>query len=1151
MKTIGRYEVLGEIGRGGFGVVYQARDPLMDRTVAIKLMLRDASDDPAGAEAQLARFRREAQITGNLNHPNLVTIFELGSLEGQPYLVMEYMRGSDLAQVIESKRPLTLVDRLDALTQAATGLARAHQEEVVHRDIKPHNIFLLEDRRVKVMDFGIARITGGSNKTLTRTGYQLGSFPWMAPEQFDGVADFQTDIWAFGVTAYELLTGAHPFLTAKSGFSTEEIFSRIVFARFAHPSEVAPALPPAVSDVLVRTMKKDRTQRYVSMDEVLLDLEALLGGERQRLASTLVRQADVHRLEGNADRALELVREALQLDNTNREGHQLRRHLQTEVRSRQTGRQVAQALQEANELVGRQQLGGAMEVLEKALALDSENQALRQRLGELDAERQRVAQVGRLVEASEKALAEHDLLVARNLAQQALTLDGGDRAARAILGRVEAAEKRVASLQSLSASLEATRATLALGEVSPARQQLAEFDRKAQQIDIPGHLQQLRGEVGEELKQAQRAAQTMEAAGVALQRQDFRGALGLLEALQGVPQQGVVQAMILQARSQLAAWASSFSSNAILPRVKELRAAGSHAEALAELRRAIEINPSDDRLRQMAEWVERECQEQEALTAILPFEQEIRSRFVADVGGSFDRIDEVLVRYAGLPGPIAKLQELRSSLLSVLSSSAERALNEGDLAAQQNLAPALLLATQRFPAALDLQSLTGRVHRNLERMRAEEAIRMVEAGLQTGQATVAESACAALADVPGVSESAQGRLGQLAWTTSQSMARGAERGTEQELRQLDEALRFAQIAVRLRGVSSQELARWIEGLEARRRLCSRRKALLESAQKGVQSGSAKKQFERELTLFAADTQGDVAELAFFVDAVRIASQPLREAGKQGQVRAMIDKAIELRPDSRAAFVADLTQPIAVPAQRAAGDLRMWIVLGTVVLVASGGLFYWMNRPQAVTNEAPPLEIAKSVVAPPATKEPVPAPREEPARPIATPPAVPPPTLPVAAPKVAKEPGPTAPVLRPPVAVPAQQSPPVVVAEKPAPSPAKPEPVAANVPATPAPTVVEPPRPSMMGLDGLRYSEITWVGSLATGGELGITGNRPTLGSISAGGLQPRPGRIVIQEPASGLELIAAPSAAGGWSSIKLRNMSGREIRRIRLRWQPQ
>ena len=115
MKTIGRYEVVGEIGRGGFGVVYKARDPLMDRVVAIKLMLKDASEDVSAAEAQLARFQREAKITGNLNHPNLVTSFELGSHEGQPYLVMEFMQGADLAHVIETRRPLNLRDRLDFL----------------------------------------------------------------------------------------------------------------------------------------------------------------------------------------------------------------------------------------------------------------------------------------------------------------------------------------------------------------------------------------------------------------------------------------------------------------------------------------------------------------------------------------------------------------------------------------------------------------------------------------------------------------------------------------------------------------------------------------------------------------------------------------------------------------------------------------------------------------------------------------------------------------------------------------------------------------------------------------------------------------------------------------------------------------------------
>ncbi len=1136
MKTIGRYEVVGEIGRGGFGVVYKARDPLMDRVVAIKLMLKDASEDVAAADAQLARFQREAKITGNLNHPNLVTIFELGSHEGQPYLVMEHMQGADMAHVIETRRPLSLLDRLDILVQTATGLARAHEEDVVHRDIKPHNIFLLGDRRVKVMDFGIARMTSASSQVLTRTGYQLGSFAWMAPEQFDGTADFQTDVWSFGVTAYEFLTGAHPFLAGKAGLTTEEIFSRIVMARYSHPLEVAPTLPTPVGEVIVRTMQKDRAQRYASMDEVRLDLEALLGGERQRQANTLVRQADTYRLEGNADQALALVREALELDKTNPAGHQLRRQLQSEVRSRQTQRQVGNAVQEANQLRAQNQLAGAIEVLEKALAVDPDNQSVRQRLAEIEAERQRRLQLERLISEAERALGTQDLPAARTFLQQALGQDPAHEQARTLLNRLETAEKRLAALQGLTKSFEQTRATLARGEVDAARQQLTAIDQLSGHLELPLQMREQRVAVATELAEALQAARTMDSARLALQRQDFRQALSLLESLQGVPQQSVVQTLIGQVRTQLADWASSFSSNALLPRVKELRAAGQRADALTELRRAIEINPSDDRLRQMAEWIEREIQEQDALAAIQQLEQEIQARFAGDVEGSFARIEQAIARYVALPAAVSKLEELQASLRTTLAASAERALRESDLSAQQNLAAALQLATRRFPSAVDLQDLSGRIYRSLEKTRAEQALRIVEQSLEARKLQESEQACAALESVPGISASAQNRLGNVAWSASQAVAQTAERGAEEEGPKLAEALRFAQIASRLSATPAADLNNWIHLLESRQRICSRRIAALGSAERATQSANARKQYDRDLILYAADTQNDPAEFVFFVDIVRRAVAPLRRAGKSAQVKELLNKAVELRPEVRAQFGGELTQPIAVPAileppRGAATPSRIGMMAGVGAIlflaIAGGGFLLWRSRqPEPippVTNEVPTAkppsgpatanEERAEVVPPPLSKPTV--------RPEAVPPK---PELPKR--EVAKVEAPKA----------EQVKPELVKVE-----PAKTEPVKTET--------LQPASP-MMGLGGLRKSEITWGGSLSPEADLIVTGNRASTGNISVGGLQLRPGKVVVLEPASGLEVVAGPTAAA-WSTVTLRNATGRELRRIRLRWEPQ
>ena len=224
---------------------------------------------------------------------------------------------------------------------------------------------------------------------------------------------------------------------------------------------------------------------------------------------------------------------------------------------------------------------------------------------------------------------------------------------------------------------------------------------------------------------------------------------------------------------------------------------------------------------------------------------------------------------------------------ATLAASAERALREGDLSAQQNLAAALLLATRRFPAAVELQDLSGQIYRSLEKTRVEQAVRLVEQSLQAQRLPESEHAFAALDAVPGVSTSAQNRLGEVAWAASQSVAQLAVRGAAEEAPKLAEALRFAQVAVRLSATPAADLNQWIHLLESRQRICSRRTAALGSAERATQSGNARKQFDRDLILYAADTQGDPAESAFFIDIVRRAAAPLQRAGKTAQVKELL------------------------------------------------------------------------------------------------------------------------------------------------------------------------------------------------------------------------------------------------------------------------
>lgn len=260
---IGKYELIEPLGQGGFATVYRARDPALARTVAVKIC--QATD----AES-LERFVREARLSGNLQHPNIAQVFDFGVENGVPFLVQEFLGGSDLAEVLHGGLP-DLPFVLSVLVQVARGLNYAHTHQVMHRDIKPSNIRVLPDGLVKILDFGIARLMQDDSR-LTRTGEALGTVGYFAPEILLGKeVDLRADLFSFGVVAYELCTGKHPFLTGDLGHT----LYAIVHHNPLPPAGVRPDCPPELSDLVVRCLAKDTNQRWQSAAELLDVLEAL------------------------------------------------------------------------------------------------------------------------------------------------------------------------------------------------------------------------------------------------------------------------------------------------------------------------------------------------------------------------------------------------------------------------------------------------------------------------------------------------------------------------------------------------------------------------------------------------------------------------------------------------------------------------------------------------------------------------------------------------------------------------------------------------------------------------------------------------------------------------------------------------------------
>ena len=271
-STLGRYKVLKELGRGAMGVVYLGKDPTIHRFVAIKTMRLDNTDDPDKFQEVKARSFREAESTGRLSHPNIVTIFDAGEEEDLGYIAMELLEGTTLKDWARKPKLLPLEKVISIVATVAEAMDYAHQQGVIHRDIKPANIMLTTEQVIKIMDFGIAKM---ATSTKTQTNIVLGTPTYMSPEQIAGKkVDGRSDIFSLAVVLFELLTGRPPFMA--------DNVSALLFAiaQTPHPSlkAIRPDLPPTVKAVVDRALQKDPALRYRRASEFAAELRSCFKG---------------------------------------------------------------------------------------------------------------------------------------------------------------------------------------------------------------------------------------------------------------------------------------------------------------------------------------------------------------------------------------------------------------------------------------------------------------------------------------------------------------------------------------------------------------------------------------------------------------------------------------------------------------------------------------------------------------------------------------------------------------------------------------------------------------------------------------------------------------------------------------------------------
>ena len=273
---LGFYEIIAHVGAGGMGEVYRARDPQLGRDVAIKVLPSSLSRDPD----RLRRFEQEARAAAALNHPNILAVYQMGTYEGAPYLVSELLEGSTLRDQL-LRGPLPVRKAVDCSIQTARGLAAAHEKGIVHRDLKPENLFVTKDGRIKILDFGLAKliqaadVPAADRPTMTEgtePGVVLGTVGYMSPEQVRGhAADDRADLFAFGAILHEMLTGKRAFHKPTSA----ETMSAILNEEPPAISQIVPDIPPALQRVVQRCLEKNPEQRFHSASDLAFALEAL------------------------------------------------------------------------------------------------------------------------------------------------------------------------------------------------------------------------------------------------------------------------------------------------------------------------------------------------------------------------------------------------------------------------------------------------------------------------------------------------------------------------------------------------------------------------------------------------------------------------------------------------------------------------------------------------------------------------------------------------------------------------------------------------------------------------------------------------------------------------------------------------------------
>ena len=493
---IGKYEVLEVLGQGGMGTVYKAVDPLIGRLVAIKVIVANYIDNPE----LLKRFYREAKAVGNLQHPNIVTVYDLGEENKNPYLVMQYLDGEPLNKIIAERRELPLLQKLTIIARVCDALFYAHQRDIVHRDVKPANVLLLKDGQIKLLDFGIARLgNSGYNQTETRKGQVMGTMSYMSPEQLnEEVVDGRSDVYSTGVMLFELMTSSLPFEASDLG----SLIAKKMTGTPPPPlSKYLDTYPPELDEILARALAKDRDDRHNTAQDLAFDLERLIERLKRDMVSDFVERARECISSAELGRAKDLLSEVLKIDTQHTAAKQLLYEVQQSIQKQQRLEHIRQLQQLAREAIIQKQFDDAIRFVDQAIKLDPTDPDSLNLREHIQQAKQTALQVKKLLHLAEVAQQTGELGVFQRAVADALELDPDDPQARVLqasLIRLQAEQEKEGEIQEL---LSAARRDIAARKFDDAQTHLLKAEGlDPQRDDIPalkqlvlaGHQQEAR-----------------------------------------------------------------------------------------------------------------------------------------------------------------------------------------------------------------------------------------------------------------------------------------------------------------------------------------------------------------------------------------------------------------------------------------------------------------------------------------------------------------------------------------------------------------------------------------------------------------------------------------------------------------------------------